>query len=97
MTSEHEIITTELRKKIQTIISLYEQQKAEKTSLKIENQKLEQQLKIDNEKLNEIEVQFQLLKTAKSIAVSVVGSQEAKQRVNKIVREIDKCISLMNK
>ena len=97
MISEHEKTITELREKIQIIISLYERQKKEKESLQQEKDNLTADLEKKCNEYDSLKEQFSVLKTAKSIAGLGINSREAKQKVNKIVREIDKCIALMNK
>ncbi|MCP9612699.1 hypothetical protein [Coprobacter tertius] len=44
----------------------------------------------------EINIKYLNLKTAKGIALGAPDVKEARNRFNKIVREIDKCISLLN-
>ncbi len=57
------------------------------------NNKIQQQ-DINNEDLIK---KYESLKLAKSIAVSSGDSHDAKIKINRLVREIDKCISLLNK
>jgi len=44
-----------------------------------------------------IENKYESLKLAKIIAPSSTDSHDAKIKLNRIVREIDRCISLLNK
>ena len=86
-----------LRDKIKRIIGMFEKTKAENKSLIEQKAILEKKindLKKENEKLT---IQYNNLKLAKNIEVSLSGSHDAKLKVNRIVREIDKCIALLNK
>lgn len=43
-----------------------------------------------------VEQQYANLKTAKMIDISTAENQAAQKRLNKLIREIDKCIALLN-
>ena len=68
-------------------------------------EKMARQLKkIDEEKsnlqneINQLQEQVKLLKLAKQLeGDSVQDTKEVKLKINEMVREIDKCIALMNK
>ena len=68
-------------------------------------EKMASQLKkIDEEKsnlqneINQLQEQIKLLKLAKQLeGDSVQDTKEVKLKINEMVREIDKCIALMNK
>jgi hypothetical protein len=87
---------SELRSKVAAIITLLEKERAEKQTLKAEREELAKQNDMYAYKLSELEQQFKTLKTAKSITASAKDVQETKLRINKIVREIDKCIGMLN-
>jgi len=70
----------------------------------LENNKLKEEIielnnKIQQQDTNNIELinKYESLKLAKSIAVSSGDSHDAKIKINRLVREIDKCISLLNR
>lgn len=93
--NDHLIIL--LREKIKKIISLFENEKERCRILEEKTGELQAQidnLKQENEKLT---IQYNNLKFAKSIDASGLSSHDAKLKVNTIVREIDKCIALLNK
>ena len=48
-------------------------------------------------KINELEERNQKLALVKGILGESESSDDARMRINKIVREIDKCIALLNK
>jgi len=47
--------------------------------------------------LNELEEKHRILKLAKSVAVSNEKTLDIKHKINDFVREIDKCIAILNK
>jgi len=51
----------------------------------------------DRNKITDTELKFDNLKLAKVIASSDESTHDAKIKVNRIVREIDKCIALLNR
>ena len=71
--------------------------------LKRENAKLKKLLdieKLKNEKVqaqyDELEVSYTNLKTATAISLNGSDVKETKLRLSKLVREVDKCIALLN-
>jgi DNA-binding transcriptional MerR regulator len=87
-----------LRSKIKSVISLYEAQKAKTTELRKINIDLTQKVDILENKLDELEKKIDHLKFAKVLS-SMPGEDihQTKIQVNRIVREIDKCIALLNR
>ncbi len=97
MDQEPNEIVNSLKEQISELISLYEKSKEEKESLI--HEKLELLEKIENLKRDkeELDHQYNTLKLAKTFAANSDDSQEAKVKINRIVREIDKCIALLNR
>lgn len=85
-----------LKQKINKLISLYEFKKDEINKLQNELKEKNAQLSSCEEKINELEQKNNQLKLAKAL-VSSDEPNDAKLRINKMVREIDKCIALLNK
>ena len=97
MTSNQEILINNLKEKIKRFISLYEKLKDENSSLAKENSELiNKNIEKDNI-IKELEEKYETLKIAKTVAGSTDSSHDAKIKVNRIVREIDKCIALLNR
>jgi len=83
-----------LRKDIEKLISLYEAEKAERIRL----QSLLAECKADNEsrgkQIGDLEQQVNNLQLSE--AFGAAGDKEAaKEKIDKLVKEIDKCISLL--
>ena len=97
MTPELENAIIILSDKFETIKSLHT--KALEV-IEQQNEKIAQitALVEDKEKeYEQLEKKYESLKLAKVIAASAGEAHDAKIKLNRIVREIDKCISLLNK
>jgi archaellum component FlaC len=98
MDSKHDEIVSSLRQRIKSIISLYEEQKNKNNGLRSKNQELIERIDILENKFEDLDKKYENLKIAKVLS-SVPGEDvhETKLQVNRIVREIDKCIALLNR
>ena len=69
-----------------------------RSKLTKENENLNIELNIKKERLIEIEKKYNDLKLAQAFSSPLSeGNKEAKQKINKIIREIDSCITLLKK
>lgn len=85
-----------LGKKIDSLISAKDvyQQKIE--SLEIDKQKLQDKLDKLGEDLGRMREENKVLKMASAIKGDEEAVTESKRKISQIVREIDKCIALLN-
>ncbi len=97
MDQESNEIVISLKKRISELISLYQKSKEEKESLIHEKLELMEQLETLSREKKELEHHYDTLKLAKSLAGNSEDSHQAKLKINRIVREIDKCIALLNR
>ena len=86
----------ELKNKINRLISLYEKANLEKQSVINEKAKLAAIIDEKNKKIKELEKHIEKLQLASAFTESSVDKQEAKQKIGRIVREIDDCIAMLN-
>jgi hypothetical protein len=98
MDARYDEIFSSLRQRIMTIISLYEDQKSRALEFQKKSTELQNQVQLLESKLADLEKKHENLKIAKVLS-SVPGEDvhETKIQVNRIVREIDKCIALLNR
>ncbi|OQX98526.1 MAG: hypothetical protein B6I20_10930 [Bacteroidetes bacterium 4572_117] len=97
MTTELEEVIINLSKSIEGLKEQYNKVLIDNKKLSSELQSLTEQFK-NKEKENESLIgNYESLKMAKSIAVSSGDSHDAKIKINRLVREIDKCVSLLNR
>ena len=96
MTEEDKKVISTFEGKLRHFMFLYEELKQENAGLKhllLEKEEVINRLKQD---LKEYEVQYTDLKTARTISLYDKDIKETKQRLSGLVREIDKCIALLN-
>ncbi|HKL37559.1 MAG TPA: hypothetical protein VJ876_01605 [Bacteroidales bacterium] len=86
----------DLRSRVSTLIDLHEAAKNQIVQLEGENQQLKKELKLKEEELTGCREKLSTMELAKGIA-SAESTHDAKIKINRIVREIDKCIALLNK
>lgn len=95
MAQKHDAIINELNFKVDKLIKLYISSLEQNKSLDGKIQNL--QAELDNVKRENKELNEELKRTKVANAISGNdGSYEAKMRINQLVREIDKCIALLN-
>lgn len=96
MLSQEEIIQN-LRKKMEVLMALYDKTKAERERLEEENKTLQEIVKAKQKEIAKFEEKLQTAKLAKMIVSSTEDVHTARLKINRIVREIDRCIALLNK
>jgi hypothetical protein len=87
----------QLQLRIRQVVELYQQEKSENEQLKKKSIELEEKLKLDGNRLNDLEEKYNKLKISKALIASSNDVHDAKLKVNRMVREIDKCIALLNR
>jgi cell fate (sporulation/competence/biofilm development) regulator YmcA (YheA/YmcA/DUF963 family) len=96
MAENQEITLRSLEKNIKYIISKYESEHAEKIDLKTKLNICKDNLEKSNNKIKELEQRIDNLQLIEAFKTSSADVKEAKQNIGKLIREIDKCISLLN-
>lgn len=98
MMSESESqIFIQLKDKISRVIELYDKEKNKNDLLLKENQDLKERVKTAQQNLDDIQTKYDKLKIAKTIMASSTNMNDARLKVNRMVREIDRCIALLNR
>ncbi|MDX9771162.1 MAG: hypothetical protein RBT19_12430 [Tenuifilaceae bacterium] len=90
-------IQTSLKAKIQELISAYESLKEENQRMAEHNARLETILNERELAYLELDKKYNQQQIANAFAASSEDAHDAKIRVNRIVREIDNCIALLNR
>ena len=84
-----------LRQRIQELISVYETEKQERKRLESELDKATTQNKAYKEQITELERTIDNLKLADAFKSGNVDNTEARKKIDRLIKEIDKCITLM--
>lgn len=87
----------QLKEQIESLQGLFLKTKKENEALLHEKMLLSQTIAEKEAVIIELETKYNTLHMAKSIAMEQGDNELAKKRLNGIVREIDKCIALLNK
>ena len=95
--TEKESIINSLEEKVKKLVTLHKSLKSENQHFSSENNDLRDIIKLKDNELKDLQGRYEQLKLAKLLVTGSEDVHEAKLKVNKIVREIDKCIALLNK
>jgi len=97
MTDQEKNLLVDFELKVKRIIAKHEALKQEKNQLLVKIGSLEETNNNLRQENSLLEKKYDNLKLAKMLAASDVENKDAKNRIQKLVREIDKCIALLNK
>ena len=97
MTNPNSELIVELKDKINRLVQQYQSLKSEVQMLENEKDKLTSQLENASREYNNLEQRFNNLKITKDLVTGSSEAGETKKRIGQIVREIDKCIALLNR
>jgi phage-related minor tail protein len=97
MTERETLLLREFKERLDQMIGLHQKMKADGDLLKEEKERLSEQISLLSISNQDLTKKVEDLKFAKSLAGANEDSHEAKIKINRLVREIDKCISLLNK
>ena len=95
MAAKHDAVINELNFKIDKLIKLYISSLEQNKSLESKIQDLQSELENLQRENKDLNNKLKATRVASAIAEGN-GSYEAKMRINQLVREIDKCIALLN-
>jgi chromosome segregation ATPase len=84
-----------LRQRIQQLISAYETERQERKRLESELEKSSMQNKTYREQILELERTIDNLKLADAFKSGNADNTEARKKIDKLIKEIDRCITLM--
>jgi len=97
MSAEQVEIFEGIRLKIQSVKDRLKAQQEENLRLKQQFEDLQKTVRQKQLLIEELEQENQRLSLVKGIMADGEQSQDARVQINKIVREIDKCIALLNR
>jgi len=85
-----------LQNKLERLVSKYQEVKSTNLQLKEKLLSSQEQLKKEQQNILELKEKNKILKLSASLNGEEQDAQAARQRINELVREIDKCIALLN-
>ena len=90
-------IVNNIEVKLGKLIAKYKQIREEKLILQQENEGFVSVLKSKENEISELQEKIKLMNISKSVDASNQEVKETRLKINEYVREIDKCIALLNK
>lgn len=90
-------IVDRLEVKIKKLISLHNKAEQDREMAIHEVKKIRDDLVEKQGEINKLEEKMKLIKMSKVFSTSKEDNKKTKQKINDYVREIDKCIALLNK
>jgi hypothetical protein len=94
--TSYEILES-LKAKSLRLISLYEKAKGENGRLLADKQEMTEEIHRQHEMIKLLEDKNKKLQLAEAFKVSSADTNDAKLKIGRIVKEIDKCIALLNR
>jgi hypothetical protein len=96
MTEKDQLLIDDLKLNIRRLINSLEESRSELEKFRELNKELETNAVSANEKFEELKRRYENLKVARVLAEGDPDNQAAKQKITKLIREVDKCIALLN-
>ncbi len=96
MTEDKKKLLTDLEFRVRQVMYLCDTLKEENSRLKSDLQVKNKQLTETTEQLSRLNTKYDSLKMARTITAASVDVKIAKTKLSKLVREVDKCINLLN-
>ena len=95
--SELKSVVVSLESKIEKLVDLHHRSKKEMTALQTQHNHLTQTIAEQKQTIKELEERSKVLKLSKTLSNTNENTTELKLKINELIREVDKCIALLNK
>jgi predicted nucleic acid-binding Zn-ribbon protein len=86
-----------LNRKLDELIDRYNSLKREVEDLRKDNQVLRTVLQDKEEKIKELEIKYERIKLSGALLGEGENAGEARKKITELVREIDRCVALLNR
>lgn len=96
MTNRYEDLIHAFEIKLRKLISEYKSLQEQNNHLKAELERKHTDLMLAHQEVLELRKNYDHLKIGKNLGTSEAEKAESKQRITKMVREIDKCLALLD-
>ncbi len=97
MTEEEQLFLIDLKANTKQFFKIYKQLEVEKLTTENTVIELSRQIEKLKQEKSELNEKIEQLRLATHLLSGVDENREAKRKINKLVREIDKCIALLNR
>ena len=96
MTEESLLLVKELKEKIHLVFSEFQELETRNEELQQEIVSLKNKIRFLEEEKGLLGTKYEHLRLAKAIEAGCGDSQTARNKMNRLMREIDKCVALLN-
>ena len=96
MTNRYEELIHAFEIKLRKLISEYKSLQIQNTQLKADLERKQTDLMLAHQEVLELRKNYDHFKIARNLGVSETEKTESKQKITKMVREIDKCLALLD-
>ncbi len=93
---DYEVLVV-LNRKLDELLNRYNNLKAECEEINNRNRALEGMLRERDEKIKELETKYERVKISGALLGEGENALEAKKKITELVREIDRCVALLNR
>lgn len=96
MENQYSNLINEFESNLRNLIEKYKALKEENFTLKANLERKNEEVMLAYKQIVDLRNDYNNLETAASLSGSLEEKDKAKQHINKLVREIDKCLTLLN-
>lgn len=91
------LMLEDVRKNIERLVALYERERQTKENLVIELRRKDAEIDSYKKQISDLERQVDNLKLIEAFTAHEEGSAAAREKIDKMISEIDRCISLLER
>lgn len=96
MADKNEKTLTLFTTRVRQMILQYKEAKEENRGLQAKLDERDEEIKLLKGQLNQLQTDYELLKTAKMVEITDGDMEAAKGRLAKLIRDVNKCITLLS-
>jgi len=86
-----------LNKKLDELLSRYEKLKNDYQILKKADDELKNTIQERESRIKDLEIKYERIKLSGALLGDIGNAGEARKKINELVREIDRCVALLNR
>lgn len=87
----------QLRNKVEKLVNLHEKLMQEYQQLKTQQDQLKSQIHSQQQQISELEEKNRVIRLGQMVSGSDQNTREIKLKINEYIREIDRCLALINR
>ncbi len=87
----------QLRNRVEKLVNLHEKLMQEYQQLKTQQEQLKSQIHSQQQQISELEEKNRVIRLGQMVSGSDQNTREIKLKINEYIREIDRCLALINR